>query len=34
VGNAALYANATGNPAGGVGAEVYFDNVVITPNKK
>ncbi len=30
----ALYANATGIPEGGVGAEVYFDNVVITPNKK
>jgi outer membrane protein assembly factor BamB len=29
-----LYANATGIPPNGIGAEAYFDNVAITPNNQ
>lgn len=29
----ALYANVVGIPQGGVGAEVFFDNLVVTPHK-
>jgi hypothetical protein len=29
----ALYANVTGIPPGGIGAEVFFDNLVVTPNR-